>query len=83
MKPWRDSDNKERLNPYNGLLLTANLDAAFDSGLITFSRNGEILIAREFTDAGDFGITPSMKLREIDAQHQEYLTWHRDNEFKG
>lgn len=83
MKPWRDSDNKERLNPYNGLLLTANLDAAFDSGLITFSRNGEILIAREFTDAADFGITPSMKLRKLDAQHQEYLTWHRDNEFKG
>ncbi len=83
MKPWRNSDNKERLNPYNGLLLTANLDAAFDNGLISFSGNGEILIAREFTDAADFGITPSMKLRKLDAQHQEYLTWHRDNEFKG
>ena len=83
MKPWRFSDNRERLDPYNGLLLSANLDAAFDSRLISFSRNGEILIAREFSDAADFGITPSMKLRKLDAQHQEYLTWHRDNEFKG
>ncbi|MGB2057929.1 MAG: DUF2002 family protein [Alcanivorax sp.] len=83
MKPWRTSEDEERLNPYNGLLLTANLDAAFDNGLITFSRNGKILIAREFTDAADFGIDANMKLRKLDAQHQEYLTWHRDNEFKG
>lgn len=83
MKPWRHSDNKERLDPYNGLLLSANLDAAFDSGLITFSSQGDILISTSFSEASDFGIQPSMKLRKLDAQHQEYLTWHRDNEFKG
>lgn len=83
MKPWRFSDNSERLDPYNGLLLSANLDAAFDSGLITFSSQGDILISKGFSEASDFGIQPSMKLRKLDAQHQEYLTWHRDNEFKG
>lgn len=36
IKPWRISDNKERLSSENGLLLSANLDKLFDSGLITF-----------------------------------------------
>ena len=30
MKPWRESTNFERLDPANGLLLTANFDALFD-----------------------------------------------------
>ena len=32
IKPWRDSDNRERLDPYNGLLLSPSYDAAFDWG---------------------------------------------------
>ncbi|MCP5283755.1 MAG: HNH endonuclease [Burkholderiaceae bacterium] len=40
--PWRDSNNDQRLDPNNGLLLSPNLDALFDSYLITFSRDGEI-----------------------------------------
>jgi predicted restriction endonuclease len=34
IKPWRDSNTDERLDPANGLLLTANLDALFDRYLI-------------------------------------------------
>ena len=30
IKPWSDSNNKERLDPYNGFLLTPNLDVCFD-----------------------------------------------------
>lgn len=39
-KPWRDSDNNERLNPHNGLPLVATLDTLFDAGLITFDQAG-------------------------------------------
>ncbi len=45
IKPWRDCDNKERLDTFNGLLLAAHIDALFDKGLITFEFNGEILLA--------------------------------------
>jgi putative restriction endonuclease len=30
IKPWRDSNHAERLDPYNGLLLAPGYDAAFD-----------------------------------------------------
>jgi hypothetical protein len=35
-KPWRDSNNEERLNGENGLLLTPTIDHLFDRGLYQF-----------------------------------------------
>jgi hypothetical protein len=43
--PWRDASNKQRLDPQNGLLLVANLDALFDRWLISFKDTGEMLIS--------------------------------------
>ena len=34
IKPWRVSNNNERLDVYNGLLLLPNLDKLFDKGYI-------------------------------------------------
>lgn len=45
IKPWRLSDNRERLDPENGLLLVATLDAAFDAGLISFDDNGKMIFS--------------------------------------
>jgi hypothetical protein len=44
---WVDiePDDPERLNPDNGLLLSALWDAAFDKGLVSFSNNGKPLFA--------------------------------------
>lgn len=44
-KPWRDSNNEERLNGENGLLLTPNADHLFDRGFISFENNGKLLIS--------------------------------------
>ncbi len=41
-KPWASSTDAERLDVYNGLLLAAHLDAAFDCGLITVQVDGVI-----------------------------------------
>lgn len=45
IKPWRDSNNTERMDPNNGLPLIATLDALFDAGLISFDPTGSILIS--------------------------------------
>src|SRR5690606_12210956 len=39
-KPWAHASEMERLDPFNGLLLSSHYDAMFDSGLITFSTSG-------------------------------------------
>ncbi|MAA75724.1 MAG: HNH endonuclease [Salinisphaeraceae bacterium] len=83
IKPWAKSDNRERLEPCNGLLLSANLDAAFDAGLISFASDGRILISSAFTQHAAAGIETDMRLRKITTTHAAYLAWHRDNVFKG
>ena len=44
-KPWRDSDNQERLNGDNGLLLTPSIDHLFDRGFIGFEDDGTLIIS--------------------------------------
>lgn len=44
-KPWRDSNNNERLNGENGLLLTPSIDHLFDRGFIGFENSGELIVS--------------------------------------
>ena len=44
-KPWRDSNNEERLNGENGLLLTPSIDHLFDQGFISFEDNGRLIVS--------------------------------------
>ena len=86
IKPWVDSDNSERLDKFNGLLLTPNLDAMFDKGLVTFQDNGTIKIARKILngDLKKLGISSSMSIRKnkIKAEHKTFLAYHRENIFR-
>lgn len=84
IKPWRDSENHERLDYYNGLLLTPNLDAAFDSGLISFDSNGAILISKKlsYDQKAILGIEDQMSLKRIEKDHHKYLEYHRNHIFK-
>jgi HNH endonuclease len=44
-KPWRDSNNEERLDGENGLLLTPSIDHLFDRGFIGFEDSGKLIIS--------------------------------------
>jgi len=77
IKPWRDSNNHERLDYYNGLLLTPNLDKAFDTGFISFDLKGKILISDVFESPKVLGVETDMKIR-FEKAHRRYLEYHRD-----
>lgn len=85
IKPWKDSDNRERLDKYNGLLLSPNLDALFDCGLITFGDNREMRISPtiEESELKKLGVDDKMRLRQIEDKHKAYLKYHRDHVFQG
>lgn len=51
IKPWAVSSNAERLSTENGLLLSANYDRLFDSGLISFDDNRRIIVSRYIDEA--------------------------------
>lgn len=85
IKPWKDSDNFERLDGHNGLLLSPHIDKLFDNGYISFDDNGNILVSKK-------KILPVLKTWRIDRhksagtftkRQKEYLAYHRNNIFKG
>lgn len=43
IKAWRFATDRERLDSYNGILLSPNLDATFDAGLISFADDGSLI----------------------------------------
>lgn len=80
--PWRISDNKQRLDPYNGLMLAAHVDALFDKGYVSFDDDGLILISSTIkAEIESLGISPKQKI-SIYEKNKPYLKWHRENIFK-
>lgn len=79
IKPWSESEDTERLNVDNGLLLTANLDKAFDRGFITFKDNGKIDISEDLAKPDRVSITEDLEIKNLSKGNKEYLNYHRDN----
>ena len=81
IKPWRTASNEERLDVFNGLLLTPNYDKLFDLGFIAFDNNGRILFSKEFlkSERTILGIDGHIRLVTIEEQHFKYLKFHREN----
>jgi hypothetical protein len=84
IRPWKASNNYERLDRYNGFLLAPNLDAAFDKGLVTFEDDGRILISASLNSADRkaLAIRGDFRLRMISPNHLPYLRYHREYVFK-
>lgn len=84
-KPWKESDDRERLDVYNGLLLAVHLDALFDKGLITFEADGALRRSPQLTtDALDLLVqdSGSMMVERLTDMHQPYLAYHRSYVFR-
>lgn len=77
--PWKLATNAERLDPDNGLLLAANLDALFDRALITFNQAGQLIVSPDISDAersklgplGDLRVRPTPRQAAYLARHNE------------
>ncbi|ERG68062.1 HNH endonuclease [Exiguobacterium chiriqhucha] len=82
-KPWKDSTNKERLDPYNGLLLCAHHDALFDKGLISFNELGNMLLSHKvlnvIPEIPNISLSSKITLFE---ENKKYLLWHQSYVFQ-
>ena len=79
IKPWKSSSNAERINGYNGLLLSPHVDALFDEHLITFEDDGRMHVheslPHEILDR--WGIDPSRPVGRFRPEHATFLDHHR------
>lgn len=81
IKPWKQSDNEEKVDKYNGILLLPTFDKLFDLGFISFSDAGKILISPNLVDAELLGVNEKIVI-QIKPEHNKYLQYHRENIFK-
>jgi hypothetical protein len=84
IKPWKDSDNQERLDGYNGLMLAPHVDRLFDRGWISFRDDGGLLVACDAVSIlKAWGIDLDAKVRPFPKEYHAYLEHHRKSTFKG
>jgi hypothetical protein len=78
IKPWADCDSDdERLDVYNGLLLAAHVDAAFDAALISFDDAGAILLSSRLSETAAALLRQGGNRIRIAEAHRAYLKDHR------
>ena len=77
--PWSESDDEERLDVDNGILLSPNLDALFDRHLISFDDNGGILISSKVSQKNieNLNLLNLPKI-EINGRMLKYIRRHRN-----
>ena len=77
--PWRDSNDHERLDSENGILLSPNYDALFDKHLISFEDSGEIIISPMIkpNQLSLLGISKEAKISVTELM-KPYLARHRE-----
>jgi putative restriction endonuclease len=76
--PWAKSTDEEKTDPYNGILLSPNIDLLFDKGLISFKDNGDLLVGLNASKTllKQMGIPTKCQVT-FTPQHIEYLKRHR------
>lgn len=79
IKPWAKSPDLQRRDGFNGLLLTPNLDQLFDKYLISFGKDGQVMIASSLSaeDRLVLGLTASLRIDRLHERHEPYLSAHR------
>lgn len=82
--PWKVSNNYERLDGYNGFLLSPHVDKLFDKGWISFSDSGELLVSSKdiFSILLAWSIPLEQNVGKFTDQQRSYLAYHRAQIFK-
>jgi HNH endonuclease len=82
-KPWRDSDNQERLNGENGLLLTPTIDHLFDRGFISFEDSGVLIVSpvAHVPSLNRMGVETNriVSVGAFTAGQKQFLDYHRES----
>jgi hypothetical protein len=84
-KPWRDSNDSERLNGENGLLLTPSIDHLFDRGFISFEDNGRLILSpvahRPSLKRMGVPVDSSLNVGGFSSGQRHFLQYHRNSVF--
>lgn len=84
IKPWRDSDDSEKVDGYNGLMLSPHVDHLFDRGWIRFEDDGTFVPSQKLEEA----VLKSWRIEQprdpvpFVPRQIDYLIYHREFMFQ-
>lgn len=77
IKPFKDSENDEKYDSENGLLLSRNFDDLFDKKDITFDKNGKIIAGKRVSEKlKKFLIDFKLDKRILTKKRNVYMEYH-------
>lgn len=87
IKPWAASSDQEKIDPYNGFILSPLFDKLFDRGFITFTETKRVILS-DFISPYTWkkiNIRNGAHIRALpmDKKRIEYLKFHHESVFKG
>ena len=84
IKPWKDSDDQEKVDGHNGLMLSPHVDHLFDRGWILFEDNGMLVPSPklDILVLESWRIEPDRRPNPFSQQQIEYLVYHRELVFQ-
>ena len=87
IKPWAASSDQEKIDPYNGYMLSPLFDKLFDRGFITFTENRHVILSDALSPYTWKRINLQndtfIKALPMDEKRIKYLEFHHDSVFKG
>lgn len=84
IKPWSNSNDLEKLDGHNGLLLSPHIDHLFDKGFISFTNQGAFLLSGRLREQvlTRWHIDRDQQVGQFSSEQSKYLEYHRDVVFK-
>ena len=83
IKPWSKSTTPEKIDGFNGLLLSPHVDHLFDRGFISFKDNGEILRSPRLSQKVmvQWSLDSIERTESFNKEQSHYMEFHRDEVF--
>lgn len=84
IKPWKASDDSEKIDGNNGLLLSPHVDHLFDRGFITFKNTGDLIISKELNPIvlNQWSLSSIENVGAFNPRQAAFMEFHRDEVFK-
>lgn len=84
IKPWINSNDSEKIDVNNVLLLSATFDKLFDRGLMSFTDTGDILFSDLIPNSDIFKLSKIIFNKNIDFSNKQkdYINYHKKNIFR-
>lgn len=85
IKPWVDSTEEEKLDPFNGFMFTPTFDRLFDRGFLSFTPDKKTILSPHLSKMvySNIGISDAKLITHLPILGREaYLDYHRKNILK-